>query len=48
MFRTREVLGLSLKPATGYPDYFSSVPPGKCRDSALNYVTTGFLHILSN
>ena len=27
---------------------FSSVPPGKCRDSTLNFVTTASFHNLSN
>jgi hypothetical protein len=47
---TREVSGSSLGPETGYPDWglswFSSVPPGKHRDS--KQATTASFHTLSN
>jgi hypothetical protein len=40
LLRIREVLGSNFGPETACPDrgvlWFSSVPPGKCRDVALN------------
>jgi hypothetical protein len=52
LFRIREAPSSSLGPEVGYPDrgclWFSSVPPGKCRDRALNYSTTASSHIISN
>jgi hypothetical protein len=52
LLRIREVPGSNLGPETDYPDWgfswFSSVFPGKCRDSTLNYATTASFHILFN
>jgi hypothetical protein len=51
LIRIREVTGSNLGPEIDYPDRFfviSSVPPGKCRDSALKFGHDRFLyHILS-
>jgi hypothetical protein len=47
-----EVSGLSLGQDTDYPysylSWFSPVPPGKCRDSALNYAMTASFHLIFN
>jgi hypothetical protein len=47
-----EVPGSNIGQGSEYPDssvkYFSSFPPGKCRDSTLTQVTIASFHILTN
>jgi hypothetical protein len=47
----QEVTGSNLSPGTGYlawRSWFSSVIPGKFRESTLNETTAASFHILSN
>jgi hypothetical protein len=52
LLRVQEVPGSYIGLETGYPEWdflwFTSVPPGVCRVSTLNFVSSGSFHILYN